>query len=143
MQNVLEKQEMKIIWRLKWSYQLTSAGQSAHGWQFGCHCWIAGNSCFLRQRIFISSFSEPLGINIEGLNSLFLGIQPFIKIYFHGLWLSIMWLIMIANFSKQQKVYYQYLKFTIYRFTIARFECTKEKKVKINYYVIFQCAVYP
>ena len=59
------------------SYQLTSAGQSAHGWQIGWH-WLAGNSCFSRQSIFISSFSEPLGISIEGLNDLLLGIQIFI-----------------------------------------------------------------
>ena len=65
------------------SYQLTGAGQAAHGWQTGQH-WLAGNSYFPRGRIFISSFSEPLGINIEGLNSLLLGIQLFIQIYFDG-----------------------------------------------------------
>ena len=32
--------------------------------------------------MFISSFSEPLYINIEGLNSLLLGVQLFIQIYF-------------------------------------------------------------
>ena len=67
------------------SYQLTSAGRSAHGWQIGRH-WLAGNSYFLRQRIFIFCFSEPLSINIEDLNSLLLGIQLFIQIYFDGLW---------------------------------------------------------
>ena len=61
----------------KRSYQLTSASQSAHGWQIGRH-WLAGNSYFPCGRIFISSFSEPLGINIEGLNSLLLLIQLFI-----------------------------------------------------------------
>ena len=34
--------------------------------------------------IFISSFSEPLDINIEGQNSLLLGIQLFIQLYFDG-----------------------------------------------------------
>ena len=57
-------------------YQLTSAGQSAHGWQIGQH-WLAGNSYFPCRRIFIF-FSEPLSINIEDLNSLLLGIQLFI-----------------------------------------------------------------
>ena len=51
------------------SYQLTSAGQSALGWQVGWY-GLAGNSNFLGGRIFISGFSEPLGINIEILNSL-------------------------------------------------------------------------
>ena len=46
-------------------------------WQIGWH-WLAGNSFFPCGRIFISSFSEPLGINIEGLNGLLLGIQLFI-----------------------------------------------------------------
>ena len=50
------------------SYQLTSAGQSAHGWQIGRH-WLAGKSFFPCGRIF----SEPLGITIEGLNSSCLG----------------------------------------------------------------------
>ena len=51
------------------SYQLTNAGQYAHDWQIGRH-WLAGNSDFLHQRIFIFWFSEPLGINIEGSNFL-------------------------------------------------------------------------
>ena len=59
------------------SYQLTSAGQSAFGWQVGCY-GLAGNSYFPCGRIFISIFPEQLGINIEGLNSLLLGIQLFI-----------------------------------------------------------------
>ena len=55
------------------SYQLTSAGWSAHGWQIDWH-WLGGNSHhFLRGRIFIFCFSEPLGINSEVLNSLLLG----------------------------------------------------------------------
>ena len=37
---------------------------------------------FPRGRIFISCFSEPLGINIEILHSLLLGIQLFIQIHF-------------------------------------------------------------
>ena len=53
------------------SYQLTRASQSTRGWQIGRH-WLAGNSYFLRERIFISCFSEPLGINIEILNGLLL-----------------------------------------------------------------------
>ena len=60
-----------------WSYQLKSAGQSTHGWQIGRH-WLASNSYFPCGRILIFSFSEPLGINIEGLNSLLLGIHLFI-----------------------------------------------------------------
>ena len=66
-----------------WSYQLTSAGRSAHGWLIDQH-WLAGNSYFPCGRIFISCFSEPLGIKIEGLYSLLLGIQLFIQIYFDG-----------------------------------------------------------
>ena len=66
------------------SYQLTNSGQSANHGQIGWH-WLAGNSYFPCERIFISSFSEPLGINIEGLNSLLLGIQLFIQIHFDGL----------------------------------------------------------
>ena len=58
-----------------WEIGVTS--QSAHGWQIGWH-WLAGNSYFPCGWIFISSFSEPIGINIEGLNSLLLGIQLFI-----------------------------------------------------------------
>ena len=48
----------------KKSYQLTSAGLSAHGWQIGRH-WLASNSYLLCQRIFIFCFSESLGINIQ------------------------------------------------------------------------------
>ena len=61
------------------SYQLTSASQAVYGWQMGRH-WLAGTFYFPRQSIFISSFSELLGINIEGLNSLLLEIQLFIQI---------------------------------------------------------------
>ena len=43
-----------------------------HG-QISWH-WLAGISYFPCRRIFISSFSEPLDINVEGLNSLLLGI---------------------------------------------------------------------
>ena len=60
----------------KRKYLQISAGQSAHGWQIGQH-WLAGNSFFPCGKIFIFSFSELLGINIEGLNSLLLGIQLF------------------------------------------------------------------
>ena len=67
------------------SYQLTSTSQSAHGWQISWD-WIAGNSYFLLQMIFIFCFSQPLGINIEGLNSLLLGIKLFIEIYSYRLW---------------------------------------------------------
>ena len=67
-----EKLEMKIFPHGNRSYQLTSAGQSGHGWRTGWH-WLAGNSFLPRGRIFISSFSELLCINIEGLNSLLLG----------------------------------------------------------------------
>ena len=59
------------------SYQLISAGRSAHGWQIGRH-WLAGNSYLPRQRIFIFCFSEPFGINSEILNSLLLGKGLFI-----------------------------------------------------------------
>ena len=61
------------------SYQLTSAGQSAHGWQIGRH-WLAGNSYLLRWRIFIFCFSEPLDINIEGYEGLVHCIRLFIQI---------------------------------------------------------------
>ena len=40
------------------SYQLTSAGRSAHGWQIGRHR-LAGNSYFQRWRIFIYFFLNP------------------------------------------------------------------------------------
>ena len=55
------------------------------GWQIGQH-WLAGNFYFPCGRIFISSFSELSGINIEGLNSLFLGNQHFIQIYYDGVY---------------------------------------------------------
>ena len=51
------------------TYQLTSAGPSAHGWQIGWH-WLAGNFYFPCRRIFIFCFSESLGINIEGYEGL-------------------------------------------------------------------------
>ena len=54
-----------------------STSQSAIHGQTGWH-WLAGNSYFPRRRIFIFCFSEPLGINIEDLTSLLLGIQLFI-----------------------------------------------------------------
>ena len=39
--------------------------------------------------MFISSFSELLGINVEGLKSLLLGVDPtFIQIYFDRVWLK-------------------------------------------------------
>jgi len=67
------------------SYQLTSAGRSANHGQIGRH-WLAGNSYFPCGRIFVFCFSEPLGINIEVLNSLLLWKELFIQIYFDGLW---------------------------------------------------------
>ena len=80
-----EKLEMKILPHRK-KELLANLGRSI------CQPWadwpalvLAGNSYFPCGRIFISSFSEPLGINIEGLNSLLLGIQLFIQIYFDGL----------------------------------------------------------
>ena len=63
------------------SYQLTSAGWSAHGWQIGWH-WVAGNSHFQRGRIFIFCFSEPFGINIEGYEGLVHCTRLFIQIRF-------------------------------------------------------------
>ena len=65
------------------SYQLTSASQSAHGWQIGRH-WLAENSHFPCGRIFIFCFSEPLGINSEVLNSLLLEKGLFIQISLAG-----------------------------------------------------------
>ena len=53
------------------SYQLTHAGWPANQGQIGRHL-LADNSYFLRGRVFISCFSEPLGINIEILNGLLL-----------------------------------------------------------------------
>ena len=37
-------------------------------------------------RIFLYGYSEPLDINIEGLDSILLGKEPFIQIHFGGLW---------------------------------------------------------
>ena len=65
------KQKLKSSNTGNTSYQLTSAGRSAHGWQISRH-WLAGNFYFPCERIFISSFSEPLGINSEVLNTLLL-----------------------------------------------------------------------
>ena len=62
-----------------------SASQSANHEQTGWH-WLAGNSYFPCQRIFIFRFSEPLSINSEDLNSLLLRIQLFIQILFDVLW---------------------------------------------------------
>ena len=45
--------------------------KNANQGQIGRH-WLAGNSYFPCGRIFIFCFSEPLGINIEVLNSLLL-----------------------------------------------------------------------
>ena len=59
------------------SWHLTCAGRSAKHGQIGRH-WLVGNSYFPHRRIFIFCFSESLGINIEGLNSLLLGIQLFV-----------------------------------------------------------------
>ena len=53
------------------SCQVISAGRSAPGRQVGRY-GLASNSYFLCRRIFISCFSEPLGINIEIMNGLFL-----------------------------------------------------------------------
>ena len=63
------------------SYQLTSAGRSAHGWQIGQH-WLAGNFFFPRRKIFIFCFSEPLGINIEEYEGLLGLYQTFYSIRF-------------------------------------------------------------
>ena len=77
-----EKLEIEIL------PQVISAGQSTLGWQISWH-WLAGNSFSPCGRIFIFSFSETLGINIEGLNSLLLGIQLFVSICFDGVWVFI------------------------------------------------------
>ena len=92
----LEKVEMKILPHEK--KEANQCQRSANHGQIGQH-WLACNSYFPCGRIFISSFSELLGINIEDLNSLLLGIQLFINIYFDGLWLinSIIW---IANWNE-------------------------------------------
>ena len=72
-----ETLEMKILPHGK--YELpTNWYQPICPWlQIGRH-WLAGNYFFPCGRIFISSTSELLGINIEGLNSVLLGIQIFI-----------------------------------------------------------------
>ena len=82
------------------SYQLTNASRPANHGQIGWHC-LAGNFYFPCERIFIFCFSELLGINIEGLNSLLLGIQLFIQIYFDVLW---------AVFSYHHKVFSDSIK---------------------------------
>ena len=77
-----EKQKIKIRPHMEnGSYQLTSTGPSANHGMMGRH-WLAGNSHFPRERIFIFCFSEPLGINIEILNALLLWQPLFIQIYF-------------------------------------------------------------
>ena len=70
------KLEVKILPRRKKEL-------SANHGQIDRH-WLAGKSYFPCDRIFISSFSETLGMNFEGLNSLLLGIQFFVSIYFDG-----------------------------------------------------------
>ena len=48
------------------SYQLTSAGRPAHGWQIGWH-WLAGNSYFPSKRIFSFCFLNPLASILEDM----------------------------------------------------------------------------
>ena len=69
----------------KRSYQLTGTSQFTNHGQIGWH-WLADKSYLPCGKIFISSFSELLGINIESLNSILLRIQLFIQIYFNGVW---------------------------------------------------------
>ena len=69
------------------SYQLTSAGKSAHGWQFGQH-WLGGNSYLPRWRIFIFRFPEPLGINIEEYKGLLHCTRLFIQVCFAVVWFT-------------------------------------------------------
>ena len=80
------------------SYQLTSYSQSANHEQIVWH-WVAGNSYFLCGKIFISSFSELLGINIEGLNSLLHWNQLFIQIQFDELWYISKGLVFVVSLS--------------------------------------------
>ena len=62
------------------SCQLTRAGRSANHRQIGQHCtWLASNSDFLYQRIFIFCFTEPLGINVECLKVFCLGSNFLLK----------------------------------------------------------------
>ena len=82
----------------KRSCQLASAGQSANHGQIGRHC-LAGNSYFPCGKISISSFSEPLGINIEGLNSLLHWNQLFIQIQFDELWYISKGLVFVVSLS--------------------------------------------
>ena len=72
------------MWEIEVTSELVPADLPTMGWSASTS-YVAGNSHFPCGRIFISSFSEPLDINIEGLNSLLLGIQLFIQIYFDGL----------------------------------------------------------
>ena len=67
-----EKQEMKILPHGKKELPANLCQPANHG-QIGRH-WLAGNSYFPCQMVFIFCFSEPMGINIERLNSLLLGI---------------------------------------------------------------------
>ena len=65
------------------SYQLTSASQSAHGWQVGQQ-GLAGNSYFPHGKIFITYFSEPLDINIEILKVFYFSNHFLFKSIFAG-----------------------------------------------------------
>ena len=58
-----EKLEMKILPHEKKEFPANQcrAGRSANHGQIGQH-WLSGNSYFPCGKIFISSFSEPLGI---------------------------------------------------------------------------------
>ena len=67
--------------------KLDTKQKTANHGQTGRH-WLADNSYFPCQRIFIFCLFEPLGINIGGLNSLLLGIQLLIQFYFDRLCLS-------------------------------------------------------
>ena len=63
-----------VIKRSKSSVRVIPIAQPAKidlNGQIGRH-WLAGNFYFPHGRIFISCFSEPLGINIEILNGLLL-----------------------------------------------------------------------
>ena len=72
-----EKLEMKILQHEKLELPANQRQLICNHGQIGQH-WLAGNSYFPCGRIFISSFSELLGINIEGLKSLLFGIHLFV-----------------------------------------------------------------
>ena len=93
------------------SYQLTSAGQSALGWQVSRH-GLAGSSYFLFGRILISYFSEPLAINTEILNGLLALVTTF---YLNLFWRGVLQYSNVVNFLMAGSVKHNEIIFKITR----------------------------